>query len=401
MVYEYFFMPNKRQLFLQHVAQTSPDPMCIEIERGKGCQLFSPDGKRYLDLNAGISVSALGHSHPKVVAAVQNQAAKYMHTMVYGEHLQSPQVELATLLTSQLPEKLNQVYFTMSGAEAVEGAMKLAKKYTGRYEIVTCRAAYHGSTHGPDSLRSDHYGKSGYWPFVPGIRHITFNNCDDLDQITNKTAAVVTEIIQAEKGINLPTLDWLLALRDKCDQTGTLLIFDEIQTGYGRTGILFAFQKYGIVPDILLTAKAMGGGMPLGAFISDQKILNCFTNNPVLGHITTFGGHPVSCAAGLAALKVLLQENHIADVPQKEMLFHHLLQHPEIKEIRSAGLMMAIELSSTELLMRIVKYCWDNGVLLDWFLFDTKSLRISPPLIISEAEIREGCGVILEGFRKN
>ncbi len=391
-------MPNLRQLFLAHVAQTSPGPMMISVSRAEGCRIFDEKGNAYLDLNAGISVSSIGHSHPAVVEAVQKQAASYMHTMVYGEHLQAPQIRLATRLAEVLPDQLSQVYFVNSGSEAVEGAMKLAKRYTGRYEIAACANAYHGSTHGADSLRSDQWGTGAYRPLVPGIRHITFNDISSLEKITSNTAAVITEVVQAEAGIYPARQEFLQALRDRCDETGALLVFDEIQTGYGRTGTMFAFEQYGILPDILLLAKAMGGGMPIGAFISAPEIMQVFTHNPVLGHITTFGGHPVCCAAGLATLEYMVDAKPYLGVPQMERLFREELTHPLVKEIRSAGLMIAVQFEDEETLMKVVQYCWNHGVLLDWFLFDTSSMRISPPLVISEEEIYSACRVIRAGM---
>lgn len=387
-------MPNLRQLFLAHVAQTSPEPMMIRIDRAEGCRLYDGQGNSYLDLNAGISVSSIGHSHPAVVGAVQAQAASYMHTMVYGEHLQVPQIRLAERLSGVLPKQLSQVYFVNSGSEAVEGAMKLAKRYTGRYEIAACANAYHGSTHGADSLRSDQWGTGAYRPLVPGIRHITFNDIGSLEKITERTAGVITEVIQAEAGIYPAKIEFLEALRSRCDEMGALLIFDEIQTGYGRTGTMFGFEQYGVVPDVLLLAKAMGGGMPIGAFISAPEVMQVLTHSPVLGHITTFGGHPVCCAAGLATLDFMVGEKPYETVPDKNRLFCEELAHPLVQEIRSAGLMIAVQFEDEPTLMQVVKYCWEHGVLLDWFLFDTASMRISPPLIISEHEIREACGVI-------
>jgi len=391
-------MPTQRQLFLKHVAQTSPEPMMIDVMEAQGCIIRGRNGMSYIDLNAGISVSSLGHCHPAIVQAVQDQASQYMHTMVYGEHLQTPQIQLATKLSEMLPSSLSQVYFVNSGSEAVEGAMKLAKRYTGRYEIVSSANAYHGSTQGADSLRSDQWGTGAYRPLLPGINHITFNEMHSLEKITKRTACVVTEVIQAEAGIFPANEQFLRALRQKCDETGALLIFDEIQTGYGRTGTLFAFEKYGVVPDVLLLAKAMGGGMPIGAFVSSPEIMEVFTHHPVLGHITTFGGHPVCCAAGYAMLNSLIEEKIIDSVLEKEKLFHEELDHPEVEEIRSAGLMMAVQLKSEEMLMQVVKHCWENGVLLDWFLFNTSALRISPPLIISEDQIKKACSVIRAGL---
>jgi acetylornithine/succinyldiaminopimelate/putrescine aminotransferase len=329
-------MQSNRKLFLQHVAQTSEFPLQLEVDRAEGMYLFDPNGKAYLDLIAGIGVSCLGHRPKPVVEAVQKQADRYMHTLVYGEFVLAPQVQLAKLLSDNLPDSLNSVYFVNSGSEATEGAMKLAKRYTGRREIIACKNAYHGSTQGSASLMNPTTFTQAFYPLLPGIRHIDFN-CDwCLQQITQQTACVIIETVQAEWGVRRPLPGYLKRLRERCDEVGALLVFDEIQAGYGRTGSLWAFEQYEVVPDILLLAKGMGGGMPIGAFIADRSMMHSFTNNPVLGHITTFGGHPVSCAAGLATLQTLLNSDLIAQVKEKEALFRRLLQHPAIREIRSA-----------------------------------------------------------------
>lgn len=351
-----------------------------------------------MDLIAGISVSSLGHRHPRVLEAVQAQLNRYMHTLVYGEMVLEPQVQLARLLATQLPSSLSRTYFVNSGTEATEGAMKLAKRYTGRAELVSCTYAYHGSTQGAASLMWPTDFTRAYHPLLPGIRHIDFNCSFCLDTITTHTAAVIVETVQAEWGVRKPDKAWLQALRRRCDDTGALLIFDEVQAGYGRTGSLFAFEQYEVVPDILLLAKAFGGGMPLGAFIASEEILSVLTENPVLGHITTFGGHPVSCAAGLATLQELLASDLIAQVPAKEARFRQHLQHPAILDLRSAGLLMALELLNFEQVQQVIHYCLDHGVLVDWFLFNDRALRIAPPLIISEAEIDQACKVILEAL---
>ena len=370
----------------------------LEIERSEGIYLYSPTGQRWIDLISGIGVSSLGHCHPKVVEAVKKQADQYLHTMVYGEHIQAPQVQLASLLSDNLPDKLNSVYFVTSGSEAVEGAMKLAKKVTGRAEIISAKYAYHGSSHGSTSLMWPTDFIQTYYPLVPGISHITFNNETDLALITEKTAGVIVETVQAEAGINPPKNDYLKKLRKRCNETGTILIFDEIQAGYGRTGSLFAFEQYGAVPDVLLLAKGMGGGMPIGAFIASEKMMQRLSVDPILGHITTFGGHPVSCAAALATLEFLLESNLIEEVQAKADLFKSLLVHPEIREVRNAGLMMAVQLSDFDFLQDAIAHCLDNGVMIDWFLFNDSSLRIAPPLIINSDQIREACRVILEGI---
>jgi putrescine aminotransferase len=389
---------NHRQLFLRHIAQTSPFPLLLEIERAEGMYLIDPEGKKYMDLISGIGVSALGHCHPMVTKAAKNQMDKFLHTMVYGEFVLSPQVELAKLLTDNLPNSLDSVYLVNSGTEAVEAAMKLAKRYTGRHEFIAMHDAYHGSTQGAMSLNSDDYFTQAYRPLLPGIKHITFNNFEDLQQITCRTAAVITETIKAESGIHTPADDYLTALKKKCESTGTLLIFDEIQTGMGRTGRLWAFEHYGVVPDILLLAKGLGGGMPIGAFVSSNAIMSVLTDEPILGHITTFGGHPVSCAAAAATLKEITQKPYIEEVAEKENLFKRLLIHREIADIRSAGLMMAVELKDFDFLQKVISICLKKGLLTDWFLFNNKSMRIAPPLTISHMEIEIACKIILEAL---
>ncbi len=389
---------NLRQLFLKHVTQTNDIPLMLEIERAEGCFLYDNNGKAYLDLISGISVSSIGHRHPKVIEATKNQLDKYLHTLVYGEYILSPQVQLAHLLTNNMPDTLNNVFFVNSGTEATEGAMKLAKRYTGRQEIIACKNAYHGSTQGAASLMSPTTFTEAFHPLLPNISHITFNNENDLEKITSKAACVIVETIQAESGICPPANDYLKKLRKRCNETGTLLVLDEIQAGYGRTGSLWAFEQYGIIPDILLLAKAMGGGMPIGAFISSKEIMHSLSHDPPLGHITTFGGNPVCCAAGLATLEVLLNENYIQGVKRKEALFHELLVHPIIKEIRSAGLLMAIELADFETMRKVQMSCLEKGVITDWFLFNECSLRITPPLVINEKEIREACQIILNAM---
>lgn len=389
---------NLRQLFLRHVAQTNDIPLQLEIERAEGCYLFDPKGEKYLDLISGISVSSLGHCHPEVVKAIKEQADKYLHTLVYGEYVLSPQVQLANLMTNHLPPQLDSVYFVSSGSEATEGAMKLAKRTTGRSKIIACRNAYHGSTQGAASLMSPTDFTQAFHPLLPGIQHIEFNNEADLDKIDCQTACVVIETVQAESGVTLPKDNFLQKLRKKCDYVGALLVFDEIQVGFGRTGSLWAFEKYGVIPDILLLAKAMGGGMPIGAFVASKNLMHELTYDPPLGHITTFGGHPVSCAAGLATLKVLLQENYIEEVYRKEALFHKLLVHPAIKEVRSAGLLMAVEVADFETMRKIQLKCIEAGLITDWFLFNEKSLRLSPPLIISDEQIQFACETLVRAM---
>lgn len=389
-------MISNRQLFLNHVAQTSPAPLMLEIERANGVYLHDVNGKSYIDLIAGISVSNVGHSHPEVVAAVKAQAEKYMHLMVYGEFVESPQVKYAKRLSEFLPKELSNVYFTNSGAEATEGALKLAKRCTGRTRLVSFKNAYHGSTHGALSVMGDEYFKRSFRPLLPDTIQLEFGIESDLEKITDCCAAVIAETVQAESGVNAPPVSYLQKLRSRCTETGTLLILDEIQAGMGRTGKLFASEHYGIVPDILLLAKAFGGGMPLGAFVSSKEVMQTLTDNPVLGHITTFGGHPVSCAAGLAAFDVLLKEKLVEQVEKKGKLFDELLHHSKIKAKRRVGLLMALEFANFEQNKKIIDRCIENGVLTDWFLFASHCMRIAPPLTISEDEIHKACNVILQ-----
>ncbi|HEU4553088.1 MAG TPA: aminotransferase class III-fold pyridoxal phosphate-dependent enzyme [Chitinophaga sp.] len=391
---------NNRQLFLRHVAQTSDAPLALEITKAQGMYMWDAAGRRIMDLIAGISVCNIGHCHPQVVKAIQDQAQQYMHLLVYGELVQSPQVAFAAKLTEYLPPALNSVYFTNSGTEAVEGAMKLAKRHTGRTEIVAFKNSYHGSTQGSLSIIGQEEWRNAYRPLLPGIQHLDYNNFSALEQITARTACVIAETVQAEAGVRPPQQAWLHALREKCTQTGTLLVLDEIQCGLGRNGTLWGFERFGIVPDILLLGKALGGGMPLGAFIAARDIMWSLTNNPVLGHITTFGGHPVSCAAGLAAFNALQEAQLVPAVQAKEQLFHQYLQHPAIKAVRSQGLLMAVELENFPFNKKVIDECISQGVLTDWFLFAPECLRIAPPLIINEAEIKEACGTILHALDK-
>ncbi len=389
------FMENisQRALFLQHVAQTSPAPMGLEITAAEACWLTDRGGKRYLDLIAGIGPSVLGHRHPAVQAAVQQQVETYWHTLVYGEYVLAPQVQLATMLAENLPG-LDSVFFVNSGTEATEGAMKLAKRATNRPHFVACKNAYHGSTQGAASLMSPDYFTQAFMPLLPGIQHIEFNNDDDLRLIDERVAAVIVETVQGEAGLYPPRAAWIQALRKRCDEMGALLILDEIQAGMGRTGRLFAFEHYGVVPDILLLAKGFGGGMPLGAFVARRELMQLLTHDPVLGHITTFGGHPVCAAAGLATLEILVQGDLLKQVPAKEALFKKLLTHPAIKEIRSAGLWLAVDFDDAALVQKAIRHCLQHGVITDWFLFNDRSLRIAPPLTISEEEIHFACEAI-------
>lgn len=368
--------------------------MAFEIARAEGCFLYDVQGKEYIDLAGGISVANTGHRHPKVIEAIQKQLDAYLHVMVYGEFIESPQVQYARLLTEQLPASLNSVYFTNSGAEAVEGAMKLAKRVTNRSQMIAFKDSYHGSTQGALSVMGDEYWRNAFRPLLPDVLHLEYNSFESLNEITELTTCVIAETVQAEAGIIVPTKEWMQALRKRCDETGTLLILDEIQAGFGRTGKLWGFEHFDIVPDILLLGKALGGGMPLGAFIADKKLMDAFTSNPVLGHITTFGGHPVCCAAGMAAMKVLLDEKMVEGVKQKEELFKSLLTHPKIKAIRSFGLWMAVEFDSFETNKQVIDACIANGVMTDWFLFAPHCLRISPPLVIGDDETRKVCDTV-------
>lgn len=387
---------NQRELFLRHVAQTSAAPLALEIVKADCCTLFGADGKEYIDLIGGISVANIGHRHPKVIEAIHHQLEAYLHIMVYGEFVETPQVQYAKLLTDHLPALLNAVYFTNSGAEAVEGAMKLAKRITNRTGIVAFNNSYHGSTQGALSIIGDEYWRNAFRPLLPGIHHVQYNSAEAINAITDQTACVILETIQAEAGIIVPQNEWIKALRNRCTETGTLLILDEIQAGFGRTGKVWGFEHFEIIPDILLLGKALGGGMPLGAFIADKKLMDAFTDGPVLGHITTFGGHPVSCAAGMAAMKALLEEGWINTVKGKEDLLRSLLVHPKIKAVRSFGLWLAVEFDSFDTNKKIIDRCISEGLLTDWFLFASNCLRISPPLMISEEQIKKACSVILQ-----
>lgn len=389
-----------RNLFFRKVGQTSPFPIALEVEKGEGVYIHASDGSKYTDMISGIAVSNLGHGNPAIIKAIQSQADRYIHTMVYGEHIQPPQVEFAKNLTDLLPESLNSVFYTNSGSEAVEGAMKLAKRYTGRYEIIACRNGYHGNTHGAQSLMDREYLSQNYRPFVPGIRFIDYDDIDSLSLITDKTAAVVTEVIQGDIGVKIANQEFIEELRKKCDETGTLLVFDEIQTGFGRTGRLFAFEHYGVVPDILLIAKAMAGGMPAGALIADGNIMQVFTENPMLGFISTFGGHPVSIAAAVAALDILIKEDVMRNVSPREKQIRSMLVHPAIKEIRSIGLLMAVDFGEASVVREVMHLAMRKGVLVDWFLYNDCSIRLAPPLIISEGETMKACEILMQSIEE-
>jgi acetylornithine/succinyldiaminopimelate/putrescine aminotransferase len=394
-------MISQRQLFLQHVGQTSDFPLQLEIDRAEGIYMFDRNEKSYIDLISGVSVSNVGHLHPKVVKAIKDQLEKYMHLMVYGEYIQTPQVEFAKKLTNLLPENLNSVYFVNSGSEAIEGALKLAKRYTGRSEIISFKNAYHGSTHGALSVMGNEEFKNSFRPLLPDVNFLNFNSYEDLNLISEKTACVLVEPVQGEAGIRLPGENYLTKLRDRCHKVGALLIFDEIQTGFGRIGKLFAFEEYNVVPDIMTIAKGMGGGMPIGAFVSSNKIMSSFKTNPILGHITTFGGHPVSCAAACASLDVLINEKIIDDVKRKGDLFRKYLNHSEIKEIRGLGLFMAVELSDFNQVKKVIDVAIEKGLVTDWFLFHDSAFRIAPPLIISEDQIKQACDILNESIEES
>jgi acetylornithine/succinyldiaminopimelate/putrescine aminotransferase len=395
-----FVLMNLRQLFLQHVAQTSLASLAIEIVKAEGCELWDAYGKKYLDLIGGISVANVGHRHPKVVEAIKKQADDYLHVMVYGEFVQSPQVQYAKLLTEHLPSSLHSVYFTNSGAEAVEGAMKLAKRATGRTGIAAFENSYHGSTQGALSIIGSEYWRNSYRPLLPGISHLQYNSFTDLDRITENTACVIAETVQAEAGIRPPQKEWLQALKKRCTESGTLFILDEIQAGFGRTGKLWGFEHFDVVPDILLLGKALGGGLPMGAFIAGKELMDHLADNPVLGHITTFGGHPLCCAAGKAAFEALLAENMTGSIAQKEKILIKHLRHPKIKSVHTCGLWAAVEFADFAQCKNVIDTCIENGVITDWFLFAANCLRISPPLTISNEQLEEACRVILAAADK-
>ncbi|MFM7645567.1 MAG: aspartate aminotransferase family protein [Sphingomonadales bacterium] len=391
---------NQRELFLRHVAQTSLAPLAIEVVRADFATLYDAQGKEYIDLIGGISVANIGHRHPKVVEAIRAQTDAYLHVMVYGEMIESPQVRYATALANHLPASLQSVYFTNSGAEATEGAMKLAKRVTERTKMIAFNKSYHGSTQGALSLLGDEYYRNAFRPLLPDVWHYDLNERAAIEAIDTNTACVVMETVQAESGVTKPNLDFIRAVRKKCTETGALLIFDEIQAGFGRTGSLWAFSAIDVLPDILLLGKALGGGMPLGAFITDKKWMDLLTDRPVLGHITTFGGHPVCCAAGLAALEALLDEKWIEQVYEKEQLLLAALVHPKIVSVRSAGLWMGVAFASAEHCKKVIDYLLENGVLTDWFLFAPHCLRISPPLIIHTEQLKKAARLIVDACDK-
>jgi acetylornithine/N-succinyldiaminopimelate aminotransferase len=391
---------NNRQLFYNYLGQTSDSPLAIEIDHAEGIYMYGPDGRQYMDLISGISVSNVGHCHPHVVNAIKKQAEMYMHLMVYGEFIQSPQVELARLLTSHLPESLNNVYFVNSGSESIEGAMKLAKRYTGRTEIIAFKNAYHGSTQGSLSIMGDEYMKKAFRPLLPDIKFLEYNNPGQLNQITKKTACVIVETIQGEAGAIAPEMDYLMKLQLACKQQGTMLVMDEIQAGCGRTGKLWAFEHYGVIPDILTLAKGLGGGMPIGAFISDKKIMDSLMHDPVLGHITTFGGNAVCAAAAKANMEIILQDKLWLNAAEMEIVFRENLKHPKIKSIKGKGLMLAVEFESFIQNKLIIDRLIENGIITDWFLFAPNCLRIAPPLTINHEEVLYACKTMVDVMNK-
>ncbi|HXB42070.1 MAG TPA: aspartate aminotransferase family protein [Bacteroidia bacterium] len=389
---------SNRQIFLQHVAQTSPAPLALEIVSAKGVYLKDINGKEYIDLISGISVSNIGHCHPAVVDAVKKQVETHMHLMVFGEYAQSPQVQLAKALTDLLPKNLNSVYFVNSGTEATEGALKLAKRFTGRSELISFKNSYHGSTQGALSVMGSEDFKTSFRPLLPGTKILNFNSEEDLKQITEKTACVIIEPVQGEAGVIAANKSFFKKLRECCNETKTLLIFDEIQTGFGRTGTLFAFEQYEVTPDILLLAKGMGGGMPIGAFVSSNEIMSCLTHNPVLGHITTFGGHPVCCAAALANLKVISENKLYLRAKEIETILKKELVHSKIKELRVCGALAAVDFGDEATNMQVIQKCVEAGIITDWFLFNAQSMRIAPPLVITNEELTKACEIILKSL---
>lgn len=388
---------NNIQFFKDHLGQTNEHPFLLEIDKAEGVFIFDKKGKRYFDLISGVAVSNIGHRHPKVIQAIQEQINKHLHVMVYGEFIQESQNKLAKNLTSILPKSLNSVYVVNSGTEANEAAIKLARKVTGRYEIISHKGSYHGNTIGSMSISYNETKKSAFRPLMPGTKFIELNNLGDLEKITEQTAGVFLETIQGDAGVRIPSQEYILALRERCDETGTQLIFDEIQCGLGRTGKNFAFEHFDVVPDILTLGKALGGGMSIGAFISDKSKMQSLSHDPMLGHITTFGGHPVNCAAAAAFLDVLSNEINYQEVEEKAQLLEDLLRTcPAIKDIRRIGLMYAIDMESLEIVAEIVQKCLEKGVITFWFLSHPHSFRLSPPLTISKEEILEAGKLIKE-----
>lgn len=393
-------MISNKELFLNYLGQTSESPYLLEIESANGIYLIGPDKKKYIDLISGVSVSSLGHNFPPIKKAIEEQVQKHLHLMVYGEFIQSPQVKLAEYLVKLLPQEINSVYLVNSGSEAIEGAVKLAKRYTGRTKMCSFVNAYHGSSHAALSLCGNEDFKKSFRPLLPEVYILRINNYEDLNIIDEDTACVVIEPIQAEAGIIIPDKKWFKVLETKCKQNGTLLIIDEVQTGFGRTGKMFGFQHFDITPDIVCFAKALGGGMPIGAFVASKKIMHSFTTNPILGHITTFGGHPVSAAAALAFLQHLNQSQLIEEVEEKEKLFRKNLKHQKIKEIRGKGLLLAVEIENFDMVLKLVKQGLKDGFITDWFIFHDSAFRIAPPLNITKEEILLASKLIIESLNK-
>ena len=389
---------NSQEIFLNNLAQTTPFPSLISVDSAEGIYIYGTDNKRYIDLISGIGVSNIGHRHPHVIQAIKDQLDKHLHVMVYGEYIQSSPNLLAGKLISLLPPNLNCCYFVNSGTEANEGALKLAKRYTARTEIISCRKSYHGSTHGSLSVSGHELKKQAFRPLLPDVKFMDYNNLDDVAMISEKTACVILETIQGDAGVRIPSKAYLKAIRKRCDETGALLILDEIQCGMGRTGTLFAFEQFDITPDILTVAKAFGGGLPIGAFVSDKNIMASLMHDPMLGHITTFGGNPVCCASALATLQVIENENLLDGVEEKGKLFEQLLRHPKIKEVRRIGLMFAIDFDSAEIVNKIVWEAKKLGVICYWFLSHPNSFRIAPPLTITKKQIEESCDIILKAI---
>jgi len=390
---------SQRRLFLKHVAQTSPFPPMLEVKKAEGCIITDVNDKTFLDFISGISVSNIGHRHPKVIEAIHKQADAYMHVMVYGEFIQGPQVKLAQLLSHVLPQGINSVYFVTSGAEAIEGALKLAKRHTGRTELISFQNAYHGSSHGALSIMGAETFKQAYRPLLPDTRQIRFNNFDDLALITTRTACVVVEPVQGEAGALKAKTEWLQALRNRCNETNCMLIFDEIQTGYGRTGKFFAYQHFGVMPDIICMAKGMGGGLPIGAFAASNTLMNDLSHDPLLGHITTFGGNALCCASAVAVTEVLMETDLIEQVEAKSAYIVQQLQHSDIIEIRGLGFLLAMRFESNDRVLRIMNRCYELGLITDWFLFADNCLRLAPPLIISYEEIDQACAILLQAIQ--
>ncbi|WP_044203256.1 aspartate aminotransferase family protein [Flammeovirga sp. OC4] len=390
---------SNKDIFFEHQAQTSPYPLGIEVDYAKGVYLYDKEGKSYMDLISGIAVNNLGHGHPKLIEAIKEQVDKYLFVMVYGEMVQKPQIELTKSLLSVLPDQLNSTYFVNSGTEANEAALKLAKRYTGRTELVSFNRSYHGNTHGSLSVSGNEVKKNAFRPLLPDVRFINFNVKEDLQYITEKTAGVIVEPIQGDAGVRIPDIEYMQALRDRCTEVGAQLIFDEIQTGFGRTGKFFAFEHFGVIPDILTIAKGMAGGMAMGCFVSSAEKMKVLSHDPILGHITTFGGHPVCCAASNAVINILKEEKIIEDVDRKgQIIEDRLKSHPAVKEIRRKGLMFAIDMENFELVNNVVTTCIEKGVITYWFLSTPYAFRIAPPLTITDEEIHKACDTILEAI---